>query len=143
MDPERVEEVHAAGGLREGRELVEIGAVRGVVGARRSGHHEPGRPAPAAQRHGRGDRGLDPLAPREASRQDEERVRAREVEAFRQTRALRGKAERGGDVDAVGDDGDRAAGEPRERGELPRALVGHRDVPDARVRAGKEVPGLA
>ena len=124
--PERIQEVDARDPLRKGFELGEVADVRRVVRSRWSRHDQHRGATPSAERRRRGHGGLDALAPREPGRQHEQRVGAVEVEALGHARAGRRHSERGG-----------------EGGELIRALVGHGDVANARMRARDEAPRIA
>ena len=114
-----------------------------MVRARRAGHDEGRVAAPLAERSRCRDRRLDALAARQASREHEERVGAIEVQALGEARALCREAQRSRDVDAVRDDADPLARETGELRELPRALLGDRDVAHAGKGAREEVPRLA
>ena len=143
LHPERVKEMDALDSLRESCELREVEHVRRVVRPRRAGHDEHRRPASSPQGRRRGDGGLDALPTRQPSRQHEQGIGAVQVETLGDAGPGGRHPERGGDVDAVRYHGDGFAFEARQGGELVRALVGDRDIANARVRAGDQSPRVA
>src|SRR5207244_11149506 len=97
----------------------------------------------ATEDRGGVDRRLDPFAPRESYRKEEERVGVEQAEALREAEAGRSEAKDVADIDAVRDDLDVVPREAGELRELLRTLLRHRDVSHARHRAGDEAPPSA